>query len=148
MAANTTIDAQVRLVPPHVFAYTLAYFTGSKEHNVRMRQRALNRGMRLNEFGLFPLDAVGDLKGIEAAEFSLPAEKENEIYTHLELQWVPPELREDSGEMEAAEAGTLPMLMEPTMLKGAFHNHTTASDGTASLIQMAEAAQEVGWEYL
>ncbi|MDE0708209.1 MAG: helix-hairpin-helix domain-containing protein, partial [Candidatus Poseidoniales archaeon] len=93
MASNTTIDAQVRLVPPHVFAYTLAYFTGSKEHNVRMRQRALDRGLRLNEFGLFPIDAVGDLKGIEAAEFTLPAEKESEIYTHLDLQWVPPELR-------------------------------------------------------
>ena len=148
MAANTTIDAQVRLVPPHVFAFTLAYFTGSKEHNVRMRQRALDRGLRLNEFGLFPLDAVGELKGIEAAKFSLPAEKESEIYSHLDLQWVPPELREDSGEIEAADAGALPRLMEASMLKGAFHNHTTASDGTATLSQMAEAAQNLGWEFL
>jgi len=148
MASNTTIDAQVRLVPPHVFAFTLAYFTGSKEHNVRMRQRALDRGMRLNEFGLFPLDAVGELKGIEAAEFSLPVEKESEIYSHLDLQWVPPELREDSGEIEAADAGALPQLMDASMLKGAFHNHTTASDGTATLSQMAEAAQNLGWEFL
>jgi DNA polymerase (family 10) len=148
MASNTTIDAQVRLVPPHVFAFTLAYFTGSKEHNVRMRQRALDRGMRLNEFGLFPLDAVGELKGIEAAEFSLPVEKESEIYSHLNLQWVPPELREDSGEIEAADAGALPQLMDASMLKGAFHNHTTASDGTATLSQMAEAAQNLGWEFL
>ena len=148
MASNTTIDAQVRLVPPHVFAFTLAYFTGSKEHNVRMRQRALDRGLRLNEFGLFPVDAVGDLKGIEAAKFSLPAEKESEIYDHLELQWVPPELREDSGEIEAAEAGQLPNLMEAPMLKGSFHNHTTASDGTATLSQMADAAQNLGWEFL
>ena len=148
MAANTTIDAQVRLVPPHVFAFTLTYFTGSKEHNVRMRQRAIDRGLRLNEFGLFPLDAVGELKGIEAAKFSLPAEKESEIYSHLDLQWVPPELREDSGEIEAADAGTLPRLMEASMLKGAFHNHTTASDGTATLSQMAEAAQNLGWEFL
>ncbi|MDP7328834.1 MAG: PHP domain-containing protein [Candidatus Thalassarchaeaceae archaeon] len=148
MAAHTTIDAQIRLVPPHVFAYTLAYFTGSKEHNVRMRQRSLDQGLRLNEFGLFPLDAVGELKGMEAAEFSLPAEKESDIYTHLGLQWVPPELREDSGEIEAAEIGSLPDLMEPSMLKGAFHNHTTASDGTATLGQMAEAAQELGWEFL
>ena len=148
MASNTTIDAQVRLVPPHVFAFTLAYFTGSKEHNVRMRQRALDKGLRLNEFGLFPVDQVGDLKGIEAAKFSLPAEKESDIYTHLDLHWVPPELREDSGEIEASMAGKLPQLMEPSMLKGAFHNHTTASDGTASLEQMAQAAQDLGWEFL
>ena len=148
MASNTTIDAQVRLVPPHVFPFTLAYFTGSKEHNVRMRQRALDNGLRLNEFGLFPVDAVGDLKGIEAAEYSLPAEDESDIYTHLDLQWVAPELREDSGEIEAAISGKLPNLMEPSMLKGAFHNHTTASDGTASLSQMAEAAQNLGWEFL
>ena len=148
MAANTTIDAQIRLIPPHVFAYTLAYFTGSKEHNVRMRQRSLDRGLRLNEFGLFPLDAVGELKGIEAAEFSLHADNEADIYAHLDLQWVPPELREDSGEIEAAELGNLPQLMEPSMLKGAFHNHTTASDGTATLSQMAAAAQDLGWEFL
>ena len=148
MASNTTIDAQIRLVPPHVFAFTLAYFTGSKEHNVRMRQRALDQGLRLNEFGLFPVDKVGDLKGLEAAKFSLPAKDENDIYAHLGLQWVPPELREDSGEMGQAEKGTLPELVIPSMLKGAFHNHTTSSDGTASLRQMAEAAQEMGWEYL
>ncbi|MED5486431.1 MAG: helix-hairpin-helix domain-containing protein [Candidatus Thermoplasmatota archaeon] len=148
MASSTTIDAQIRLVPPHVFAFTLAYFTGSKEHNVRMRQRALDRGLRLNEFGLFPVDKVGDLKGLEAAKFSLPAQDENDIYSHLGLQWVPPELREDSGEMEQADNGKLPELIIPSMLKGAFHNHTTSSDGTASLRQMAEAAQEMGWEYL
>ena len=148
MAANTTIDAQVRLVPPHVFAFTMAYFTGSKEHNVRMRQRALDKGLRLNEFGLFPVDQVGELKGIEAAKFSLPAETEAEIYTHLDLDWVPPELREDTGEIEAAMSGKLPELMEPSMLKGAFHNHTTASDGSASLVQMAQAAQALGWEFL
>jgi DNA polymerase (family 10) len=148
MAASTTIDAQVRLVPPHVFAFTMAYFTGSKEHNVRMRQRALDKGLRLNEFGLFPVDQVGELKGIEAAKFSLPAETEAEIYTHLDLDWVPPELREDTGEIEAAMSGNLPELMDPSMLKGAFHNHTTASDGSASLVQMAQAAQELGWEFL
>ena len=148
MAASTTIDAQVRLVPPHVFAFTMAYFTGSKEHNVRMRQRALDKGLRLNEFGLFPVDQVGELKGIEAAKFSLPAETEAEIYTHLDLDWVPPELREDTGEIEAAMSGKLPELMEPSMLKGAFHNHTTASDGSASLVQMAQAAQALGWEFL
>ena len=148
LAANTTIDAQIRMVPPHVFAFTLAYFTGSKEHNVRMRQRALDRGLRLNEFGLFPVEAAGELKGLEAAEFSLEASTEADIYRHLELTYVPPELREDTGEIEAAGNGDLPELLAPEALRGAFHNHTVASDGTATLEQMAEAAMGLGWEYL
>lgn len=148
MAANTTIDAQIRLVPAHVFPFTLAYFTGSKEHNVRMRQRAIDRGLKLNEFGLIPLEEAGDLKGLEAAAYSLPATEEADIYRHLELEYVAPELREDTGEIEAAEGGTLPALLEPAAVRGAFHNHTTASDGTASLAEMAKAAQALGWEYL
>ena len=148
LATGTTIDAQVRMVPPHVFPYTLAYFTGSKEHNIRMRQASLERGLRLNEFGLFPIDAVGDAKGLEAAEHSLPATDEADIYAHLDLAWVPPELREDSGEMEVAAAGELPVLIEPSDLTGAFHNHTTYSDGVATLQQMADAAQHNGWEFL
>jgi len=148
MAANTTIDAQIRLVPAHVFPFTLAYFTGSKEHNVRMRQRAIDRGLKLNEFGLIPLEEAGDVKGLEAAAYSLPATEEADIYRHLELEYVAPELREDTGEIEAAEGGTLPALLEPAAVRGAFHNHTTASDGTASLAEMAKAAQALGWEYL
>ncbi len=148
LATSTTIDAQIRMVPPHVFAFTLAYFTGSKEHNVRMRQRALDQGLRLNEFGLFPVDAVGELKGLEAAEFSLPANEEADIYRHLGMDWVPPELREDSGELKAASENKLPRLLDAKDIKGAFHNHTTASDGTASLQQMAQAAQDLGWEFL
>lgn len=148
MAANTTIDAQIRLVPAHVFPFTLAYFTGSKAHNVRMRQRAIDRGLKLNEFGLIPLEEAGDLKGLEAAAYSLPASEEADIYRHLELEYVAPELREDTGEIEAAEGGTLPALLEPAAVRGAFHNHTTASDGTASLAEMAKAAQALGWEYL
>ena len=96
-----TIDAQVRLVPPEMFAFTLAYFTGSKEHNIAMRQRAIDRGLRLNEFGLIPEDKAGELKGIEAAQYSLSAMTEQEIYSHLDLQWVPPELREDTGEIQS-----------------------------------------------
>mgnify|MGYP002836027559 CR=1 FL=1 len=76
-----TIDAQVRLVPPEMFAFTLAYFTGSKEHNIAMRQRAIDRGLRLNEFGLIPEEKAGSLKGIEAAQYSLSAMTEQEIYS-------------------------------------------------------------------
>ncbi|MEC7462825.1 MAG: DNA polymerase/3'-5' exonuclease PolX, partial [Candidatus Thermoplasmatota archaeon] len=148
LEANSTIDAQVRLVPPHVFAYTMAYFTGSKEHNVRMRQRALDMGLRLNEFGLFPLEGLGDAKGLQAAENGLPAFEEEEIYEHLKMKWVPPEMREDMGEIEASLSGTLPSLIEPVQVKGALHNHTTASDGSGSLIEMADAAMDLGWEFL
>ena len=149
LEANSTIDAQVRLVPPHVFAYTMAYFTGSKEHNVRMRQRALDLGLRLNEFGLFPVDAAGDSKGYEAAkEHGLPASEESDIYTHLGMKWVPPELREDTGEIEAAMSDDLPDLIEPVQVNGALHNHTTASDGTATLEEMAEAAMNLNWQFL
>ena len=148
LEANSTIDAQVRLVPPHVFAYTMAYFTGSKEHNVRMRQRALDMGLRLNEFGLFPLKGLGNAKGLQAAENGLPAFDEEEIYEHLKMKWVPPEMREDMGEIEASLSGNLPSLIEPVQVKGALHNHTTASDGTGSLIEMADAAIDLGWEFL
>ncbi len=148
LESNSTIDAQVRLVPPHVFAYTMAYFTGSKEHNVRMRQRALDMGLRLNEFGLFPLEGIGDLKGLEAAENGMSAANEKEIYRHLKMDWVAPEMREDMGEIEAAASGTLPYLLEPEQIKGALHNHTTASDGAASLNEMADAAISLGWEFL
>lgn len=143
-----TIDAQVRLVPPEMFAFTLAYFTGSKEHNIAMRQRAIDRGLRLNEFGLIPEAKAGDLKGIEAAKYSLPAMTEQEIYSHLDLQWVPPELREDTGEIHSGSEHKLPTLLELGSIEGALHNHTVASDGEGTLEQMADAAQSLGWSWL
>ena len=100
MEASGTIGAQVRIVPPSMEAYTLAYFTGSKEHNIRMRQRAIERGLRLNEFGLAAEADLGELKGAATAEYSLPALEERDIYHHLDLEYVPPELREDLGEIE------------------------------------------------
>ena len=147
---DTTIDAQIRIVAPATFPFTLAYFTGSKEHNIRMRQTAIDRGLRLNEFGLFPGEAAGDAIGLEAAKHTLECVDEADIYRHLGMSWVPPEMREDMGEMEAAaEGGTgLPTLIEPSDIKGALHNHTVASDGTATLEEMAHAAMELGWEYL
>ena len=145
MESSGTIDAQVRLVPPHVFAYTLAYFTGSKEHNIRMRQAAQNKGLKLNEFGLMP---ETELTGLEAAATSLPALTEKEIYKHLDLQYVTPELREDMGEIEASASDTLPELITLSGLQGALHNHTTLSDGAASLAEMADAARRIGWKWL
>jgi DNA polymerase (family 10) len=148
LEAGGTIDAQVRLVPPHVEPFTLAYFTGSKEHNIAMRQRAIDRGLRLNEFGLIPEAKAGELKGMEAAVFSLPAADEEAIYQHLDLVYVPPELREDMGEVQAAQDGNLPNLIETTHIKGALHNHTNLSDGEASLEVMADTARKMGWNWL
>jgi len=148
MESGGTIDAQVRLVPPHVEPFTLAYFTGSKEHNIAMRQRAIDRGLRLNEFGLIPEKEAGELKGMEAAMYSLKANDEADIYAHLDLAYVPPELREDMGEVEAAQNGNLPKLIEPTNIKGALHNHTTLSDGEHSLEMMADTARKMGWNWL
>ena len=148
--SDATIDAQVRIVAPATFPFTLAYFTGSKEHNIRMRQTAIDRGLRLNEFGLFPEEAAGDAIGLEAAKHTLECADEADIYRHLGMSWVPPEMREDRGEIEAAAEGGagLPTLIEPSDIKGALHNHTVASDGTATLEEMAHAAMELGWEYL
>ena len=145
LESGGTIDAQVRLVPSHVFPYTLAYFTGSKEHNIRMRQVAQDKGLKLNEFGLMP---ETDLTGLEAAATSLPAVDEADIYAHLGLRYVTPELREDLGEMEASAAGELPELISLSNVKGALHTHTTLSDGDASLEQMADAARRMGWNWL
>ena len=145
LESGGTIDAQVRLVPPHVFPFTLAYFTGSKEHNIRMRQVAQDKGLKLNEFGLMP---ETELTGLDAAATSLPAFDEAEIYSHLGLQYVVPELREDIGEIEASAAESLPELITLSEIKGALHNHTTLSDGDASLEQMSDAARRLGWNWL
>ena len=147
-SSDATIDAQVRIVPPETFPFTLAYFTGSKEHNIRMRQLAINKGLRLNEFGLFPEDAAEGKIGMEAAKHTLTCNDESDIYRHLGLEWVTPELREDMGEIEAAGSGSLPNLISPEDIKGALHNHTIASDGVNTLEEMANAAQKLGWQYL
>ena len=148
LEAGGTIDAQVRLVPRHVEPFTLAYFTGSKEHNIAMRQRAIDRGLRLNEFGLIPEAKAGELKGMEAAAFSLEAADEQAIYAHLDMAFVPPELREDMGEVDAAAAHSLPALIQTSDIRGALHNHTTLSDGEASLEMMADTARKMGWSWL
>jgi len=147
-SSNATIDAQIRIVNPETFPFTLAYFTGSKEHNIRMRQKAIEKGLRLNEFGLFSEKEAGNKIGMDAAKNTLICNDEAEIYKNLGMAWIPPELREDMGEIEAAIQGNLPKLIEVNDLKGAFHNHTTASDGAATLQEMANHAINLGWKYL
>ena len=147
-AEDSTIDAQIRVVSPEMFPFTLAYFTGSKEHNIRMRQLAIDKGLRLNEFGLMPETDIEGLVGIDAAKYSLSCVDEAQIYHHLGLDWVTPELREDSGEIEAALSKSIPNLVEVSSIRGALHNHTTASDGQNTLEEMADEARRLGWEYI
>jgi DNA polymerase (family 10) len=133
------LQVDLRVVPPGQFFFALHHFTGSKDHNVAMRQRALSRGLSMSEWGLAPRDP-------EAV--APPADDEPAVFAALGLPWIPPELREGHGEIEAAEGGNLPRLVTLADLRGAFHNHTTESDGKSTLEQMAAAADALGWEYL
>lgn len=146
------LQADLRLVPEAQFVFALHHFTGSKDHNVQMRHRALTRGLSMSEWGLVPAAGEGTAK--EKAEKELEAgggievKTEAELFKKLGMHFVPPELREGLGEIEAAEKGELPRLIELKDLRGAFHNHTTASDGRNTLAEMTGAAEALGWEYL
>ena len=138
------MQADLRVVPNEQFFFALHHFTGSKDHNVRMRQKALSMGLSLSEWGLRPEDEKAS--GRQAGP--IVAQSEEDIFEALGLQYVPPALREGMGEVEAAERNELPELLELSDLKGCFHNHTTASDGRNTLEEMAEEADRRGWEYL
>ncbi len=152
------LQADLRLVPEDQFAFALHHFTGSKDHNVQLRQRALTRGLSLSEWGLVPAEGEGSAKEkaekrrVERAENAgadlAEIKTEAELFAALDLAFIPPELREGMGEIELAERGPLPRLVEFGDLRGAFHNHTTASDGRNTLTEMAAAADALGWEYL
>ncbi|MEP7353786.1 MAG: PHP domain-containing protein, partial [Acidobacteriota bacterium] len=132
------LQVDLRVLPKESYGAGLQYFTGSKEHNIHLRTRALKLGLTLNEYGL----AKVDTKEIVAAE------TEEQIYAALGLAWIPPELRENQGEIEAAEQGTLPNLVNQSDIRGDLHMHTRESDGRATLEEMAEAAREMGYEYI
>jgi DNA polymerase (family 10) len=127
------------------FPFALAYFTGSKEHNIEMRSRAKQFGWSLNEYGFSELGA--DEKRGKAKRL-IQCKTEEDIYRSLRLAYVPPELREHMGEIEAAADDAIPELIELNDLRGTFHCHTTYSDGANTLAEMAAAARELGWEYL
>lgn len=139
------IPCDLRAVRGDEFACALAYFTGSKEHNVLIRGRARDQGYTLNEYRLAPLEDGGPHGETPKAPPTFHTEQE--LYDFLGLEWIDPALREGMGEIEAAEQGRLPRLIELTQLRGALHNHTTASDGTASLRDMIEGALELGLQY-
>jgi DNA polymerase (family 10) len=131
-------QADLRLVPPESRGAALQYFTGSKAHNIALRDRAIGLGFLLNEYGVFRSDD----------ETRLAGESEEEVYATLGLGWIPPELREMRGEIEAAQAGTLPRLIDAADLRGDLHMHTTESDGKDDIGVMAAGAREAGLEYV
>ncbi|MHB8389524.1 MAG: DNA polymerase/3'-5' exonuclease PolX [Acidobacteriaceae bacterium] len=132
------LQVDVRMLPEKSYGAALQYFTGSKLHNVTLRQRALKMGYTLNEYALARLDDGS----------ALPSSTEEEIYAALGMDWIPPELREDLGEIEAAAQHRLPVLIEQSDIRGDLHMHTNATDGKNTIREMAEAALERGYSYI
>jgi DNA polymerase (family 10) len=132
------MQVDVRLLPPESFGAAMQYFTGSKAHNVALRQRALKMGYTLSEYSLAKLDTEKPVAG----------KTEEEIYAKLKLDYIPPELRENLGEIDAAEARTLPTLITQADLLGDVHMHTVETDGRNTIEEMAEAAKEHGYKYM
>ena len=132
------IQVDLRVVEPDAFGAALVYFTGSQQHNIRIREMAVRKGLKISEYGVFS-DATG--KRVAAAT-------EEDVYATLGLPWIAPELREDTGEIEAALAGRLPRLIERTDVRGDLHDHTDASDGGMSIEALVEAARGRGYEYV
>ncbi|MBT3539614.1 MAG: DNA polymerase/3'-5' exonuclease PolX, partial [Opitutae bacterium] len=138
------MQADLRVVPSEQFYFALHHFTGSKDHNVRMRQKALSMGLSLSEWGLRPEEE----KDSSRSKGTVEAHSEEDIFKTLGLAYIPPALREGMGEVEAAEKNELPDLLELEDLRGCFHNHTTASDGRNTLEEIAAEADKRGWQYL
>ena len=137
VVADRGLQVDLRVIEPQVWGAALIYFTGSKPHNVRIREMAVRKGLKLNEYGLF------DAKTAKL----LAAETEDDVYDRLGLPFIPPTLREDRGEIEAALAGELPVLVELKDLRGDLHTHTNLTDGLAPLEEMVRHAAERGYAY-
>ncbi len=138
---KTGVQVDLRIVPPEQYPFALHHFTGSKDHNIQLRSYALSKGLSLSEWGLRPAHSQDtyDTHGIHS---------ESDLFKYLGLSFIPPELREGMGEIEFAKQHSFSHLIERSDIRGAFHNHTTASDGRDSLEAMAKAADALGWEYL
>jgi DNA polymerase (family 10) len=160
------LQVDLRVVPPDCFGAALVYFTGSKEHNVKLRRRGVERGLKISEYGVFqvapgePVDPVAPVDPVDpeapvpvsAPEDARPiagiaGKTEEEVYAAVGLAWIPPELREDCGEIEAAAKGPLPRLIEVKDLKGNLHMHSTWSDGKSTIEEMVGACVAAGYEY-
>ena len=134
--ARGGIQVDIRVVEPESFGAALCYFTGSKAHNIRIRELAIKKGLKINEYGIF------------RGEEKIGGEEEEEVYSALELPFIPPELREDRGEIEAALHGNLPQLVEMEAIRGDLHVHSKYSDGVATLEEIAHKAEAMGLEWI
>jgi DNA polymerase (family 10) len=132
------MQLDVRIIAPDAFGAAWLHFTGSKDHNIRLREMAIARGLKINEYGMF----------VEATGERIAGVTEEEMYARLGLPWIPPELREDRGEIEAARAGTLPTLITEADVRGDLHVHSDWSDGGATLEEMVQAARALGYAFL
>ncbi|QDU51919.1 DNA polymerase/3'-5' exonuclease PolX [Gimesia panareensis] len=133
---NSGLELDLRVVPAESYGAALMYFTGSKEHNIVLRRRSQDRGLKLNEYGLFKKDKL------------VSGKTEEDVYKALDLPWIPPEIRENRMEFTAAEKNELPDLIELKQIRGDLHMHTTATDGKASIQEMAEGALAKGYQYI
>ncbi len=147
VALASGLEVDFRVVPPESHGAALVYFTGSKAHNIKLRQRALDRDLHLSEYGLFQRLPDDEEREGRFEGARLTGASEEEIYAALDLPWIPPALREDRGEIEAAAAGELPALIELADIRGDLHMHSTWSDGRVSLEEMLEACVARGYEY-
>src|SRR5215207_5754276 len=138
VTTHSGMSVDLKVVEPDQFGNVLQHFTGSKEHNVALREAAVKRGLHVSEYGILD-DATGE---------TLRCPTEEEVYARLGLEWIPPELRQGRGELEAAAAGTLPELVTLADLRGDLHSHTTLSDGQQDVEAMVDGARALGYEYL
>ncbi|MFC6988101.1 DNA polymerase/3'-5' exonuclease PolX [Haloplanus sp. GCM10025708] len=144
-ARDMRID--LRVVVPEEFGSALQYFTGSKEHNVHLRNVAIDRDLKMNEYGVFDVSDVDDPDAGQRVGERIGGETEAEMYAALDMPLIPPDLREDTGEIDAARNGELPELLEEGEIRGDLHTHTEWSDGDNTVAEMADAAAERGYDY-
>ncbi len=143
------VRVDLRVVATEEFGAALQYFTGSKDHNVAVRNRAIDRDLKMNEYGVFDVSGLDDEKAEDQrAGTRVAAETEAEMYEALSMAWVPPELRENRGEVSAAAEGSLPSLVEPDDIAGDLHTHSNWSDGSNTIAEMVDGAAEFGHQYV
>lgn len=141
------VRIDLRVIAPDEFGSALQYFTGSRDHNIRLRNRAIDQDLKMNEYGVFDISDVADPDADQRVGKRIAGDTESGMYAALDLPFIPPELREDAGEVQAAQAGTLPDLIVEDDVNGDFHTHTDWSDGSASIEEMIAAAADFGYEY-
>jgi DNA polymerase (family 10) len=148
VALGSGLQVDLRILPPESYGAALVYFTGSKEHNVKLRIRAVERGLKVSEYGVYKVTKQEREADDIRAGKRIAGHTEEEVYEALGLAYVPPALREDRGEIEAAEKGELPRLVTAEELRGDLHMHSTWSDGRNSIEEMVEACKQRGYAYL